>query len=59
MLIAFSVKLFLTLLLTTHLWLFNRKRDQEQEVEVDEKEAIEFGMHDVTEIDNKGFRYML
>jgi hypothetical protein len=59
MLIAFSVKLFLTLLLTTHLWLFNRKRDQEQEVGVDEKEAIELGMHDVTEIDNKGFRYIL
>jgi hypothetical protein len=59
MLIAFSVKLFLTLLLTTHLWLFNRKRDQDQEAEVDEKEVIELGMHDVTEIDNKGFRYIL
>ena len=50
------------------MWMFNRTRDREIEREeatagnsgvVDEKEAIELGMHDVTEIDNKGFRYRL
>ena len=40
--------------------MFNAKRDREQaEMPIDEKEAIELGMHDVTENDNKGFRYIL
>jgi len=42
------------------MWMFNKKRDREQALTpADEKEAIELGMHDVTEIDNKGFRYIL
>jgi hypothetical protein len=60
MLIAYSIKLAMSVLLYVHMWLFNLKRDREQtETLIDEKEAIELGMHDVTEIDNKGFRYML
>lgn len=40
--------------------MFNRKRDREQAGNpVDEKETIELGMHDVTELDNRGFRYTL
>jgi hypothetical protein len=36
------------------------RRDREKDgIAIDEKEAIELGMHDVTEIDNKGFRYIL
>ena len=41
----------------------NKKRDAEQaargELSEEEKEAIERGMLDMTEIDNKGFRYIL
>lgn len=68
MVVAYSVKLFMVFVLYAHMWMFNRTRDREIEREeatagnsgvVDEKEAIELGMHDVTEIDNKGFRYRL
>lgn len=60
MLIAYSIKLFMVFVLYIHMWMFNRKRDREQAASpVDEREAIELGMHDVTEIDNKGFRYIL
>jgi heme/copper-type cytochrome/quinol oxidase subunit 2 len=60
MLIAYSIKLLMAVLLYLHMWMFNRKRDREQaDTPIDEKEAIELGMHDVTEIDNKGFRYIL
>ncbi|KAE9368156.1 MFS general substrate transporter [Stipitochalara longipes BDJ] len=60
MLIAYTIKLLMAVLLYVHMWMFNMRRDREQgENPVDEKEAIELGMHDVTEIDNKGFRYIL
>jgi len=60
MLIAYSVKLAMVFVLYVHMVMFNRKRDREQaSMPVDEKEAIELGMHDVTEFDNKGFRYIL
>jgi len=60
MLIAYSIKLLMAVLLYVHMWMFNMRRDREQEgMPIDEKEAIELGMHDVTEIDNKGFRYIL
>ncbi|KAH8595990.1 major facilitator superfamily domain-containing protein [Bisporella sp. PMI_857] len=60
MLIAYSIKLLMAFVLYIHMFMFNRKRDREQAAApVDEKEAIELGMHDVTEIDNKGFRYIL
>jgi hypothetical protein len=46
------------------MWSVNKKRDREsasgtQLTEEEMKEAIEAGMHDVTEIDNRGFRYIL
>lgn len=46
------------------MYLVNKKRDREavaagaMESEI-EKDAIESGMHDITELDNKGFRYTL
>ena len=60
MLIAYSIKLAMVFVLYIHMFMFNRKRDREQAATpVDEKEAIELGMHDMTEFDNKGFRYIL
>ncbi|KAH6677573.1 major facilitator superfamily domain-containing protein [Halenospora varia] len=60
MLVAYSIKLLMVFALYAHMWMFNRKRDREQaETPLDEKAAIELGMYDVTEIDNKGFRYSL
>jgi hypothetical protein len=46
------------------MWSANKKRDRESAsgshlTEEEEQQAIENGMHDVTELDNKGFRYIL
>lgn len=52
-------------ILYAYMWSVNKKRDREaaaygiQAAEVQEKEAIEMGMRDMTELDNKGFRYVL
>ncbi|TVY30373.1 Allantoate permease [Lachnellula hyalina] len=60
MLIAYSIKLVMVFVLYIHMYMFNRKRDREQAATpFEEKEAIELGMHDATEFDNKGFRYIL
>lgn len=60
MLIAYSIKLAMVFVLYIHMVLFNRKRDTEQAAApLDEKDAIELGMHDATEFDNKAFRYTL
>lgn len=64
MLIGYSVKLVAVLVLFAYMWSVNKKRDREsasglQLTEEEMKDAIEAGMHDVTEIDNKGFRYIL
>lgn len=64
MLIGYSVKLVAVLVLFAYMWSVNKKRDREsasgiQLTEQETKEAIEAGMHDMTEIDNKGFRYIL
>jgi hypothetical protein len=64
MLIGYSVKLAAVLVLFVYMWSVNKKRDREsssglQLTEEETKAAIEAGMHDVTEIDNKGFRYIL
>lgn len=51
--------------LYVYMWSVNKKRDREaaaissQLTPDQEREAIEMGMHDATEIDNKGFRYVL
>ncbi|KIN06758.1 hypothetical protein OIDMADRAFT_36562 [Oidiodendron maius Zn] len=60
MLIAYTIKLLMVIVLYIYMWMFNKKRDKEQAaVPVSEKEAIEMGMHDLTEFENKGFRYSL
>ena len=47
------------------MWTVNKKRDREMAAsgtfaaEAEQKEAIEKGMRDMTELDNKGFRYVL
>jgi hypothetical protein len=64
MLVGYSVKLVAVLVLFVYMWSVNKERDRasasgEQLPDDEMKEAIEAGMHDVTEIDNKGFRYIL
>lgn len=64
MLVGYSIKLMSVIVLYAYMWLVNKKRDREaaaQGVTSDEEEkaAIERGMHDMTEMDNKGFRYVL
>ena len=64
MLVGYSVKLAAVLVLFAYMWSVNKKRDRESAGGVrltdgEVKAGIEAGMHDVTEIDNKGFRYIL
>ncbi|KZM25253.1 uncharacterized protein EKO05_0007414 [Ascochyta rabiei] len=64
MLIGYSVKLIAVLVLFAYMWSVNKKRDRESAsgirlTDEEMKAAVEAGMHDVTEIDNKGFRYIL
>ncbi|KAI0148352.1 MFS general substrate transporter [Xylariaceae sp. FL1272] len=64
-LVGYSVKTLMVILLYLYMWGVNKKRDREMASsdstlnEEQVKEAIERGMQDVTEIDNKGFRYVL
>ena len=64
MLVGYSVKLTAVCILYFYMWSINKKRDRALAAsgltrEDEEKAAIEAGMHDMTEIDNKGFRYVL
>ena len=64
MLVGYSVKLAMCVVLYVYMFTANKKRDQEAAAEgntsEDEKLAgIERGMQDMTELDNKGFRYSL
>jgi cbb3-type cytochrome oxidase subunit 3 len=64
MLVGYSVKLVMVVVLYIFMYRSNKARDAEQAArgelsEEEEKEAIERGMLDMTEIDNKGFRYIL
>ena len=66
MLVGYVIKLVAITVLYIYMWSINKKRDREQAVDtsVDEKErvrreGIEGGMHDMTELDNKYFRYVL
>jgi hypothetical protein len=64
MLIGYSIKLVAVLMLFAYMWSVNKKRDRQSAggihlTDEEEKAAVEAGMHDVTEIDNKGFRYIL
>jgi MFS family permease len=62
MLVGYTVKLVAVLVLFAYMWSVNKKRDKEAAsgiVGLTEEEAVEEGMRDVTEIDNRGFRYIL
>ncbi|KAL2208988.1 MFS transporter [Sarocladium strictum] len=57
MLVGYSVKLLSAVVLYVYMWRENKRRDAAGDA--DEQAAIAAGMHDITEIDNKGFRYTL
>ncbi|KAI0455817.1 allantoate permease [Xylaria acuta] len=57
MLVGYTVKLVSILVLYVYMWRVNVARDAAGAV--NEKAAIEAGMHDQTELENKGFRYSL
>ncbi|KAF7191903.1 putative transporter [Pseudocercospora fuligena] len=64
MLIGYTIKLLAVCVLYFYMWSVNKKRDREAAArgvasDEEEKAAIEQGMHDMTELDNKGFRYSL
>ncbi|KAI1172966.1 MFS general substrate transporter [Nemania sp. FL0916] len=64
-LVGYSVKTLMVVVLYLYMWSVNKKRDREaaslgsQLSSEQEKDAIERGMQDVTELDNPGFRYVL
>jgi hypothetical protein len=65
-LIGYSIKTLMVVVLYLYMWNENRRRDRDAAATTGaglsaelEKEAIEAGMHDMTELDNKGFRYKL
>ena len=64
-LVGYTVKTVMVAVLYLYMWSVNKKRDREADVSgsqltaEQEREAIEKGMQDVTELDNKGFRYVL
>ncbi|KAL1845298.1 hypothetical protein VTK73DRAFT_718 [Phialemonium thermophilum] len=64
-LIGYSIKTIMVVVLYVYMWSVNKKRDREAAAEgaevaaERERAAIEGGMHDMTELDNKGFRYVL
>jgi hypothetical protein len=57
MLVGYTVKLVCIIILYVYMWRANVARDAAGPV--DEKAAVEAGMHDQTELENKGFRYSL
>lgn len=57
MLVGYSVKLAAVIVL--YLYMFRQNKARDAAGDVDERTAIDNGMHDMTEIDNKGFRYSL
>ena len=64
MLIGYCIKLAMVIVLYVYMYTINKKRDREAEIEgtaglMEEQEAIERGMRDETELDNKHFRYSL
>lgn len=57
MLVGYSVKLAMVVLLYVYMSRVNKARDALGEA--NDAKAIEMGMHDQTELDNPGFRYTL
>ena len=67
MLVGYTVKLAMVVILYIYMFSVNKSRDREAALAVDDADdstlkeslAIERGMQDMTELDNKGFRYAL
>lgn len=64
MLVGYSVKLLSVVLLYIYMWGVNKKRDRQaaqsgESREDIERAGIECGMQDMTELENKAFRYVL
>lgn len=65
MLVGYSVKLLAVIVLYVYMWSVNQKRDREllamgdDAAAVLEREGVEAGMHDRTELENRAFRYCL
>jgi hypothetical protein len=66
MLVGYCVKTVMVVILYIYMWQVNKKRDRDAGASTegtfsteDERKAIDQGMHDVTELDNPGFRYSL
>lgn len=64
MLVGYSVKCMSVVVLYFYMWSVNKKRDREAAAsglssEEIEKSGIERGMQDMTELQNKAFRYVL
>ncbi|KAH7317157.1 major facilitator superfamily domain-containing protein [Stachybotrys elegans] len=57
MVVGYTVKLLAIVVLYIYMYRANKARDLKYPGQ--EAEAIDAGMHDITEIDNKGFRYSL
>lgn len=64
MLVGYCIKLLMVVILYIYMWAVNVRRDRQLAAngglsDEEEKAAIERGMHDMTELDNPGFRYSL
>lgn len=63
MLVGYTVKLIMIVVLYVYMWSVNKKRDREAaangSMSDEEKLGIEGGMRDMTELENKAFRYSL
>ena len=64
MLVGYVVKLLSVIVLYIYMWLANKKRDRDaaqsgESKEEIERAGIEAGMLDMTELQNKAFRYVL
>ena len=57
MLVGYSVKLAMVFVLYVYMYRSNKARDAEGAT--DERTAVEAGMQDMTELENRGFRYQL
>ena len=63
MLVGYTVKLIMITTLYVYMWSVNKKRDREAAaagtMSDEEQLGIEGGMRDMTELENKSFRYSL
>lgn len=57
MLVGYTIKLLMVFVLYAYMYRENRARDAAGYT--NEDDAVEAGMHDLTELENMGFRYQL